>query len=63
MSTTLIKVLIGLIPATLIFIRAVLLARNRVSSASLLQLCGSACLVIVVFKHIAEALHFLLLMG
>jgi hypothetical protein len=63
MNTTLIKALIALIPAGLLFIRSASLAHHQLSAASLLQLCGSACLVIVVLTHIAEALHFLPFMG
>jgi hypothetical protein len=42
---------------------AAFLARHRVSIASIMQLCSSACLIIVVLTHIVEAPHFFLFMG
>ena len=63
MNATLIKALIVLIPAGLIFVRCLFLLRHHVTAGRILQLCGSVSLIVVVLTHIAEALHFLPFMG
>ena len=63
MNSTLLKALIALVPAGLLFIRATFLLRREATAARVMQLFGSACLVIVVLTHMAEALHVMLFMG
>jgi hypothetical protein len=63
MNTTLAKALIALIPVALLALRSAVLLKRQMSVASILQLCGSACLAIVVATHIAEGLQVLPFMG
>ena len=63
MNTTLVKALIALIPAALLALRSAVLLKRQINIASILYLCGSGCLVIVVFTHIAEGLQVLSFMG
>jgi hypothetical protein len=53
------QALIVRIPAALLLVRALLLIRRHASAAGIMQICGSTCLMVVVFTHIAEALHIL----
>src|SRR5689334_6117274 len=57
MNIMLLKALIALIPAALLLARSAFMTRRQPGVASVLQLCGSACLIIVVLTHVAEALH------
>ena len=63
MNVTLVKALLVLIPAWWLLARSASLVRQRSTPAYVLQLCGSACLMIVVLTHIAEALHLFPFMG
>jgi len=57
MNATLLKALIALAPACLLFAgSAVLFSRGR-TARSFLQLVGASCLIIVVLTHVSEALH------
>src|SRR5579862_2576366 len=59
MKITLVKAFLVLIPAALLFARSASSICQRRTAAGVLQLFGSACLMIVVLTHIAEALHLL----
>jgi hypothetical protein len=52
-----------LIPGWWLLARSASLVRQRRTPACVLQLCGAACLMIVILTHIAEALHLLQFMG
>jgi hypothetical protein len=59
MNVTLLKALVALVPAGILFVGSVLLLlflRGR-TLGSCLQLLGAGCLVMVVLAHICEALH------
>jgi len=49
--------LIALIPASLLFSGSLVLFIRERRVPSLLQLLGSACLVVVVLSHVCEAFH------
>jgi hypothetical protein len=57
MNTTLLKALVGLLPASLLFSGSAVLFRRGRTVYALLQLIAAGCLVLVVLAHIAEALH------
>lgn len=57
MNTALLKGLVALVPACMLFFgSAVLLVRGK-TVCSFLQVLGSGCLVVVVLTHVAEALQ------
>ena len=57
MNATLLKALVALVPASMLFSgSAVLFFRGR-TVFSLLQILGAGCLVVVVLTHFSEALH------
>ena len=59
MSATLLKALVALVPAGILFIGSVFLFRRERTPGSLLQIVGAGCLVVVVLTHLCEALHLI----
>jgi hypothetical protein len=57
MNTTLLKALVALAPACVLFSDSVVLFLRGKTAGSCLQLLGAGCLVVVVLTHIAEALQ------
>lgn len=57
MNVTLLKALIALIPAGVLFSGSAVLFSRGKSVASFLQLLGAACLLVVVLAHIFEGLR------
>jgi hypothetical protein len=57
MDATLLKGLVALAPACLLFSGSVILFFRGRTAGSSLQLLGAWCLVVVVLTHICEALH------
>ena len=57
MNVTLLKALIALIPAGVLFSGSAVLFSKGKSVHSLLQLLGAACLVLVVLAHIFEGVQ------
>ena len=59
MSVIFLKALVAFVPACMLFAGAVVVFLRRKTASSLLQLLGSACLVVVVLTHVSEALQLL----
>ncbi len=57
MSVTLLKALIALVPASMLFSGSIVLFLKGKSLSSLLQLLGAGCLVMVALTHVSEALR------
>jgi hypothetical protein len=57
MSAALLKGLVALVLATMLFSGSLVLFFRGKTVCSLLQLLGAGCLVIVVLTHVCEALH------
>jgi hypothetical protein len=58
MNITLLKALVTLVPASMLFLGSVILSlRKKGSVPSFLQLLGAAGLMVVVLTHVSEALH------
>ena len=57
MSAALLKGMVALVPATILFSGSIVLFFRGKSVCSLLQLLGAGCLVVVVLTHVCEALH------
>lgn len=57
MNSILLKAIVALVPTSLLFSGAVVSLLRGKTLASLLQLVGTGCLVVVVLAHIFEALH------
>jgi len=57
MNATLVKALVALVPACMLFSGSTVLFFRGKTVPSLLQLLGSGCLVVVIFAHVSEALH------
>ena len=57
MTVILLKALIALVPAGMLFAGSVVLFFGEKTVWSLLQLLGAGCLVVVVLTHVLEALH------
>jgi hypothetical protein len=57
MNITLLKALVALLPAGMLFSGSVVLFSRGKSVSSFSQLVGAGCLVVVVLTHVAEALH------
>jgi hypothetical protein len=53
----LIKALVALVPAGILFVGSVLFFLRESTLGSCLQLLGAGCLVMVVLAHLCEALH------
>jgi len=59
MNPILLKALIALVPVGLVFAGSLILYMRSRTGFTILQLIGSACLILVVLVHFCEALHFL----
>ena len=59
MNATLLKALVALVPACMLFSGSIILFLRHKALRSFLQLVGSGCLVVVVLAHLCEALHLL----
>jgi hypothetical protein len=59
MNANLLKGLIALIPASLLFSGSIIVLSKGKTVASYLQLLGAGCLVLVAICHIFEGLHLL----
>ena len=59
MNATLLKALVALAPACMLFLGSVLLFSKLKTFGSFLQLLGAGSLVMVVLTHVFEALHLL----
>lgn len=57
MNTTLLKALVALLPASVLFVGSGVLFYRMRSAGPLLQLMGAVCLVLVSLTHVCEALH------
>src|SRR6266568_853473 len=57
MNVTLLKALVALVPACVLFFGSVVLFLKGKTVWSFLQLLGAGCLVLVVLTHVSEALH------
>src|SRR5260370_26648566 len=57
MNVTIIKALVALVPACMLFCGSVLLFFRRKKVCFLLQLLGAGCLVVAVLTHVCEAVH------
>ena len=57
MNVTLLKAMIALLPAGMLFYGSAVLFIRGKSVYCFLQLLGAACLVLVVLTHVFEALH------
>jgi len=57
MNATLLRGLVVLVPACVLFSGSVVLFFREKTVWSFLQLLGAVCLVVVVLTHICEALH------
>ena len=57
MNVTLLKALVLLVPASILFSGSVVLFIRGRTVSSLLQLVGAGCLVLVVLTHVCEAFH------
>lgn len=57
--TPLLKALVALLPASMIFSGSVALFFRAKAVGSFLQLLGAGCLVLVILTHVCEALHLL----
>src|SRR5437016_756028 len=57
MNVTLLKALVALVPAGMLFSGSVLLFLKGKTVGSFFQLIGAGCLVLVVLTHVSEALH------
>lgn len=57
MNVTLLKSLVALVPACILFSGSVVLFFRGKSMPSFLQLLGAGSLVVVVLTHVSEALH------
>jgi len=59
MNVTLLKALVALVPAGILFVGSVLLFLRERTLGSFLQPLGAGCLVVVILTHIFEELHLL----
>ena len=57
MNALLLKALVALLPASMLFSGSVILLFRVKTVCSLLQLLGAACLVVAVLTHVCEAVH------
>ena len=63
MNATLLRTLIALLPAGILFAGSAVLFFKRKTTHSFLQFIGAGCLVIVVLTHVSEALRLFPWMG
>jgi hypothetical protein len=59
MNVTLLKALVALVPACMLFSGSIVLFSKTKTACSFLQFLGAGCLVVVVLTHVFEALHLL----
>ena len=59
MNSLLLKALIALVPACMLFFGSLVLLTRGKNVAAFLQLLGTTCLTLVVLTHVAEALNLL----
>jgi hypothetical protein len=57
MNAMLLKALVALLPASMLFSGSVVLFFRGKTVCSLLQLLGAGCLVVAVLTHVCEAVH------
>jgi hypothetical protein len=57
MNVTLLKALVALVPACILFSGSIVLFFRGKTVCSFLQLLGAGCLVVVILTHVFEALH------
>lgn len=57
MNATLLKAVVALVPAGMLFAGSVVVFLRGKTVCSFLQLLGAGCLVVVVLTHVCEALH------
>ena len=57
MNAALVKAVVALAPACMLFLGAAVLFFRAKAASSFLQLLGAGCLIVVVLTHIAEALR------
>ena len=57
MNVTLLKTLVALVPAFVLFSGSIVLFSRQKTVSSFLQLLGAGCLVMVVLTHVSEALR------
>ena len=57
MNVTLLKALAALAPILMLFIGSILLHLRTKTGASLIQVLGAACLMVVVLAHVCEGLN------
>jgi len=57
MNVILLKALVALVPASILFAGSVVLFARRKTVWPLVQLLGAGCLVVVILTHVCEALH------
>jgi len=57
MNVTLLKTLVALVPACMLFSGSAVLFLREKAVYSFLQLLGAGCLMVVVLTHVSEALH------
>src|SRR5258708_39098793 len=57
MNVTLLKALVALLPAGMLFSGSIVLFFRGKSVGSLMQALGAGCLAVVVLTHVCEALH------
>ena len=57
MNVTLLKALVALVPACVLFSGSVVLFVRGKTVSSFLQLIGAGCLALVVLTHVCEGLH------
>jgi hypothetical protein len=57
MNVTLLKALVALLPACVLFSGSLVLLYKGKTVSSFLQLVGAGCVVVVVLTHVSEAVH------
>jgi hypothetical protein len=57
MNVILLKALVALVPACMLFSGSIVLFPREKTVCSFLQLLGAGCLVVVILTHVFEALH------
>ena len=57
MNVTLLKALVALVPACMLFSGSIVLSLRRKTISSFLQALGAGCLVVVALTDVSEALH------
>ncbi len=63
MNDILLKALVGSVPTGMLFVGSIVIFLRNRTTASLVQLLGSVCLVVVIGAHVSEALQIFPWMG